>query len=50
MGFLSKAKEAQQQARDAMAGVGAIGGLHANLQGMTAPTNMDEQFRHREKV
>jgi len=50
MGFLSKAREAQQQAKDAMAGVGSMGGLPANLQGMTAPTNMDEQLRHREKV
>lgn len=53
MGLFGKAKEAQQQARDAMAnagGAGGLGGLADSVKNMAAPGDMDEQIRYRDKA
>jgi hypothetical protein len=49
MGLFSKAKEAQQQARDAMAGAGGMSGLAGAVKGM-GPADMDEKLRYRDKA
>jgi hypothetical protein len=54
MGMFDRVKEAKQQAKDALAGVGTIpGGAPAGVSpGMMAglPTNMNEQLRHSDLV
>jgi len=60
MGFLDRAKDAQRQAKEAMAAAGGGGGFAGLAEGMKgmgasgsmmgAPVNVDEQLRYREKA